>query len=158
MVRGPLQEPRRSSHFPAWLGWQRLFTGLPDRHRALHANDIWQAQFGEAVAKLGVDAVSGVGQNHPSGHLRRHRCPNLVQRDLRLGLKLNLFRHFRLIPSRAIRGPFLRQIETIPNRQAGTPCRHRPTNGDTAVLLLTYWTAVLPRDADRMLALLRKSG
>jgi hypothetical protein len=31
MVRGPLQEPRRPSYSSSWLGWQRLFAGLPHR-------------------------------------------------------------------------------------------------------------------------------
>ena len=88
MVRGPLQEPRRSSHFSSWLGWQGLFARLPDCHRALHAHNILQSEFGESVAKLGVDAVGRVGQNNPAIHLRCHRCPDLVQSDLRLGLKL----------------------------------------------------------------------
>jgi hypothetical protein len=56
----------------------------------LHAHNIWQAEFGESVAKLGVDAVGRVGQNNATIHVRRHRCPNLFQRDVRLGLKLNL--------------------------------------------------------------------
>ena len=99
MVRGPLQESRRPPHFSSWLGWQRLFAGLPDCHRALHADDILQSELGESVAKLGVDAVGRVSQNDPAIHLRRHRRADLVQSDLRLGLKLNLFRYFCLFPS-----------------------------------------------------------
>ena len=49
MIRGPLQEPRRPSHFLAWLGGQRLFAGLPNRHRALHTHNILQAEFGESI-------------------------------------------------------------------------------------------------------------
>ena len=54
-----------------------------------------------------VDAISGVGQYHPAGHLRRHCCSNLIQGDLRFGLELNLLGHFCLFPPLAILGPLL---------------------------------------------------
>ena len=110
MVRGPLQQARRSSHFPSGLRWQGLFTGFPDRHRALHADNILQLEFGKSVAKLGVDAVSRVSQNNATVQFGRNRRTDLIQRNVRLGLKLNLLGHFRLFPPLGILGPFLRQI------------------------------------------------
>src|ERR1700689_3687261 len=73
MVRGPLQEPWRSSSLSSGLGWQRLFAWLPNRHRALHAHHILQFQLGESVAKLGVDAVSRVSQHNATVQVSRAR-------------------------------------------------------------------------------------
>src|SRR5712671_5114085 len=96
MVRGSLQQARRPSHRSSWPGGQGLFAGLPDRHRALYTHDVLQSEPGESVTELCVDAVSRVGQNNPAGHLRRHRCRDLVQSDLRLGLKPDLDWHSTL--------------------------------------------------------------
>jgi hypothetical protein len=107
-----------------------------------------QFELGESVAKLGVDAVGGVGQYNPAGHLRRYCYANLIQGDLRFGLKLNLFGHFCFFSSRGIRGPVLGQIETIGNRQTRTPRRHRQAHGDAAILLFAHLSAILTRDSD----------
>ena len=76
----------------------------------MHAHDILQVQCGESVAKVGVAAISRVGQHNAPVQVCRDRHADLIQRDFRLGLKLNLFRHFRLFPPLGILGPFPRQI------------------------------------------------
>ena len=109
------------------------------------------------IRKRGSEAIAAATGN-AMVHVGSDRRADLIQRNLRLGLKLNLFGHFGLFPPLAILGPFLRQISTIRNRQTRTPRRHRQAHRHTAVLLLTHLTAVLTRDSDRMLALLWKSA
>ena len=62
---------------------------------------------GESLAQLGVDTVSRVSQHHAAVQVCRDRRTDLLQRDLRLGLKRNLFGYFRLFPPLGILGPFL---------------------------------------------------
>jgi integrase len=76
--------------------------GSPNRDRTLHPYDILQFQRGEAIAELRVDPIGGVGQNHAAVQVGCDRRTDLIQRDLRPGLKFNLFRHFRLFPSLGI--------------------------------------------------------
>jgi len=64
--------------------------------------------FCESVAKLGVDAVSRVGQHNTTVQVCRYRRADLIQSDVRLDLKLNLFGHLRHFPPLGILGPFLR--------------------------------------------------
>ena len=68
--------------FPWGLNRKRLLAGFSDRQRALRPHVVLQCGEGEPFAKLGVDAVGGVGQHHPPGHLRSHCCTNLIQVDL----------------------------------------------------------------------------
>jgi len=72
-----------------------------------------QFEFGEFVAKLGVDTIGGVGQDHPAGHLGGYGYANLVEGNFRFGLKFDRFGHIGLLPSRAILGPVLRQIKML---------------------------------------------
>src|SRR5437763_3288331 len=107
-----------------------------------------QAEFGDSVAKLGVDTVSRVGPNNAPVQVCRHRRADLIHGDLRLGLKLNLFGHVRRFPPLAILGPFLWQIQAIGDRQTGTPRRHRQTHRYPTVILLVRSTDVrLPPNA-----------
>jgi len=80
MFRGPLQEPRRSSPLASGLGWQRLFAGFPRRHRTLHTDHILQVESGESVAKLGVDTVRRVRQNHATVEACRDGRTDRIQR------------------------------------------------------------------------------
>jgi len=160
MFRGPLQEPRRSSPLASGLGWQRLFAGFPRRHRTLHTDHIVQVQVesGESVAKLGVDTISRVSENHATVEACRDGRTDRIQRDLRLGLKRNLLGHFRDFPPLGILGPFLRQLQAVGNRQTGTPRRHRQTHRYPTVILFPYLSTVLTCDPYRMRAFLRKAG
>ena len=49
-------------------------------------------------------------ETFPEAKIEGQRCADLIQCDFRLGLKRNLFGHFRLFPPLDILGPFLRQI------------------------------------------------
>ncbi len=54
--------------------------------------------------------------------------------------------------------PGLGQVEAVRDRQAGMIPGEREGHGDLAVVLLAELATVLPRDADRMGALLRHAG
>jgi hypothetical protein len=74
-------------------GRQRLHPGLPQAGGGLDADDIGKTDLNVAVAKVGVIAVSLVGQRDfgidpgAASHMR------LIKRDLRLGLKDNIVGH-----------------------------------------------------------------
>ena len=52
----------------------------------------------------------------------------------------------------------MRQIQAIGDRQAGVIVGDRQADRNLAVVLLAELTAVLPRHADRVVALLRNAG
>src|SRR6516162_5662148 len=135
MVGRTLPSPWRPSHLPSWLGGQWLFTGSPHRYGTLHSHDIGQLEFGEFVTKLGVHAIGRIRQNHAPIEVGRDGRPDLIQRDLRLGLKGYLFGYFGLFPPLVILGPILGQIESIRNGQTRTPGRYRQAHGHSAVFL-----------------------
>ncbi len=82
----------------------------------------------------------------------------LVECDLRLGLEDDIVRHARLgAPVRVI-SPLMRQIQAIGDRQAGVIVGSRQAHRDLAIVLLAELPAILPRHADRVLALLRDAG
>jgi len=84
------------------------------------------------------------------------RSFNLVQRDLRLGLKGHCFRYARFFPSCLVVGPHLGKIQAEGDRHAGALCRDGKANGYPAVILFAHLAAVLARAADRVLSLLWK--
>src|SRR5207342_673444 len=93
-----------------------------------------------------------------SWHANRKCRLDLIKGDLRLGAEDDILRDTCLGPSLGIVRPGLRQIEPICYRQAGVIVGHRQAHRDLAIILLTQLSAVLPRNADRMLALLREAG
>src|SRR5260370_25580915 len=72
------------------LRWERFHAGRPQARRGLNANDIGQAGFGDAVAEVGVRAVSRVGQGDLRFDPGRKGCSQLVQCDLWLGLEYHV--------------------------------------------------------------------
>ncbi len=62
----------------------------------MDADDIRQAGFNEAVAEVGVGAISRVGQGDLRVKHSGERGSKLVRRDLWLGLEDDLVRHARL--------------------------------------------------------------
>ena len=73
---------------PAALLWrQRFRAGRPQAGRGLDADGIGQTHFGDAVAEIGVVAVSRVGQNDFGVDFGRQSGTKLVKRDLRPGLE-----------------------------------------------------------------------
>src|SRR3954453_3734012 len=73
---------------PAPLLWrQRFHTRRPQAGRGLDADGIGKADFGDAVAEIGVVAVSRVGQCDFGVDPGRNGRTQLVKSDLRLGLE-----------------------------------------------------------------------
>src|ERR1700734_4290093 len=93
------------------LGWQGFRSRFPNCHRGLHPYDVFESELGDRRAKLSVVAIASVGENNPTGHVRSDRLPNLIQCDLRLGLKASLLGHPCFLSPLGIFGPLLRQIQ-----------------------------------------------
>ena len=79
------------------LGRQRLRVRRPDAQCRLHANHVGQTHGGDARAERAVSAVTGVGQQHPGRDAGRKRGPDLIERDLRLGLEDHVVRDMGLL-------------------------------------------------------------
>src|SRR5689334_16870535 len=144
---------------PAPLLWrQRFHARRPQAGRGLDADGIGKTDFGYAVAELGVVAVSRVGQCDfgvdPGGNGRTQ----LVKSDLRLGLEDDIVGYASCGTSGRIINPLMRQIEAISDRQAGVIARRGEAHRDLTIVLLTELPTVLPRHADRVLALFRDAG
>src|ERR1700736_2510097 len=99
---------RRASCALPRLGWQRLLTWFPYRHRGLHAHHILKFEFSHASAKLTVVAISCIREHYSASHLHLGCLPDLLERDPGFGLKSDLFRYSCFLPSLGIFGPVLR--------------------------------------------------
>src|SRR6266481_5223986 len=75
-----------------------------------------------------------------------------------LGLEVDVFRDACLAQTFAIVRPFLRQIQPVRHWQARMLIGNRHRYRDLAVVLLAKLTAILPRNTDRMPALLRQTS
>src|SRR5258705_176418 len=96
MVRIALQALGRRT--PTWFSrWRRQgsLSRFPDCGVRLNAYYILQAELGNVRAKLRAFPITRIGQNLSRRHFLLQRLPNLLQRDLWLGLKLNPFRYAR---------------------------------------------------------------
>jgi hypothetical protein len=82
---------------------------------------------------------------------------DLLKCDFRLGLKLDLVGNARSTPTCGIPGPRLRQIQTVGDGQAGVMIGNGQAHRHLTIVLLAKLAAILPRYADRVLALLRKT-
>src|SRR5882757_10818157 len=128
----------------------------PYQDFGLNADDIAQPQLRHAGAQPRVSAIGGVHQYDPARQAGLARPLDLIERDRRLGLELDLRRHARLLPACAILGPSLRQVQPIGDRKAGGMIGNRQRYRHLAIGLLAQLTAILVVHADRMLALLRE--
>jgi len=86
---------------------------------------------------------SGIGQHHAARHTLVHQRTYLVERDLRLGLKSDLFGYARLLAPLLVVCPGLGKIEAIGGRNAGLFGGQRDAYCYTAVLQFAQLTAVL---------------
>ncbi len=136
------------------LGWQRLRVRRPDAQCRLHAHHIGQTHGCDASTERAVNAVAGVGQQHPGRDAGFKRSPDLIERDLRLGLENHVVRDTGLLAPRFVRRPILRQIQTIGDRQARRVTGDRQRHRDLTIVGLAEPPAILPRHAHRVHALL----
>src|SRR3954462_9692848 len=105
---------------PAPLLWrQRFHATRPQAGGGLGPRGEGEADLGDAVAEIGVVAVSRVGQYDfgvgPGGDGRTQ----LVQGDLWLGLEGEMLGYASCGASGGIINPLVRQIQPISERQAG---------------------------------------
>src|SRR5215471_9637902 len=107
---------------------QGLLPRFPDGGIRLNAHHILQSELRKIRAKLRSLSITRICQHYPSGNLLLPRLPNLLQSNLRLGLKLDLLRHARLSTAFRLLAPFFGQIESPPHRQTRTPRAHRQTH------------------------------
>ena len=87
-----------------------------------------------AVAERRAVPIAGIRQHHSRRNLLFHRLPDLLQSNLRLGLKLNLFRNPSLLAALGILAPHFRQVQPPRNRQTRIPGAHRQTHRRLAVI------------------------
>ena len=156
---------RAPSHPGGWapasapgFGRQRCGSWGPQARRGLNAQTVAQAQSRQRRTEGRVDPVSGICQNEAGRHPIGQGRPDLIQRDLWLGLEADILGHAGLAAPLGILGPGFRQVEAIGHRQTGLGVGHRERHGNLAVVLFADLTAVLPSHPDRVAALLGKAG
>jgi hypothetical protein len=95
--------------FPSWHR-QGLLSWFPDCGIRLNAYYVFQTELGEVSAELRALPITRICQHHSHGNLPLHRLPNLLQRNLWLGLKRNPFGNAYLSASCGILAPHFRQV------------------------------------------------
>jgi hypothetical protein len=58
-------------------------------------------------------SIPRIGQHHSYGNLLLHRLPNLLQSNLWLGLKLDLFRNARVSTTLGVLTPYFGKIVSV---------------------------------------------
>ena len=139
------------------LGRQGPGAGRPHGGVRQNARDVGQPQRRDGCAQIDVRAIARIHQHHAARQARRTGRADLIERDLRLGLKADLLGHARLLAAGSVRGPALRQIQAIGHRQARMSIGQRQRHCDLAIVLLAELAAILPGHAHRMRALLGKA-
>src|SRR3954467_9688128 len=94
----------------------------------------------------------------PAGMAASLAAPDLIERNLGLGLEGDRLGHTGLLAPGWIINPLLRQVEAIGDRQAGRAIGKRERHGHLAIVLLAELAAILARHPDRVPALLGEAG
>ncbi len=111
---------------PAPLLWrQRLHAGRPQAGGGLDADDIGKTDLGDAVAQIGVVAVSRIEQCDFGLNPGREGGTKLVKCDLWLGLEDDIVGHACLSAPSGIINPLVWQIQAIGDWQTGVIVRGR---------------------------------
>src|SRR5579863_528620 len=87
-----------------------LLSWFPDCGVRLNAHYIFQTELGEVRTELRALPITRICQYHSRRNLLFHRLPNLLQRNLRLGLERHPFGNARLSAPCDILAPHLRQV------------------------------------------------
>jgi len=144
------QPPLRTPPLFFRLRRQGVDFGGPKRGLRLNTNRVEKLQRYEPFAETAIVAVGGIGQHHAARHTLVHQRTYLVERDLRLGLKSDLFGYARLLAPLLVVCPGLGKIEAIGGRNAGLFGGQRDAYCYTAVLQFAQLTAVLTGNSHRM--------
>src|ERR1017187_4835858 len=153
-------QARRSCSM-AWFsrrGRQGVFSRFPPTWGSFNTSYIIPSQVGCAGAEVRIVPIPCIGQYHSHRNLLLQRLPNLLQGNLRLGLKLHSFGNPGLPAAFGVLTPHLRQVQPPGDRQTRVPRANRQTHGHLAVVLFAYLTAVLPGNSYRVLPLLGKAS
>src|SRR4051812_37228121 len=94
----------------------------------------------------------------PAGMAASLAAPDLVERNLGLGLEGDRLGHTGFLAPGWIVSPLLRQVEAIGDGQAGGAIGERERHGHLAIVLLAELAAILTRHPDRVPALLGEAG
>jgi hypothetical protein len=94
-------------------------------------------------AQLAIIAITRIHQNRAARKARLAGGTDVIERNLRLGLEADVFRHAAFAPALVILDPVLRQIEPIRYRQAGMRVGQRKRHRDLAIVLLECTEAVM---------------
>src|SRR5437764_14042390 len=111
MVRITLQA--LGGRTPTWFSRcsrQGLFPRFPDRGVRFNTYRILQSELSEGRAELRALPITRICQYNSQWHLPLHRLPNLLQSNLWLGLKPNLFRNASLSAAFGILPPYFRPV------------------------------------------------
>jgi len=97
---------------PRLSRWRRQGSSprFPDCGVSLNAYYILQTELRKVSAKLRALPITRIRQDYSHGNLPLHRLPDLLQRNLRLGLKHYLFRDPSLSAAFGILAPHFRQV------------------------------------------------
>ncbi len=129
----------------------------PERSRGLNTEKVSKIQVCERGPEGSIDAITGIGQDHTWRDTRCESQTDLVERDLGLGLELDLLGHASRRTALQILSPQLRKIEPVGDGKARMQARHRQRDGNLAVILFANLATVLACDPDRVPALLGKT-
>src|SRR5215470_19033437 len=137
--------------------WRDQHVRRPNSVCRFYAGHILEFQSADFIPELGVDAVAGVDDNDTAWQARLAGPFDLLQRDLWFCLEFYIFGHTRFLSPRRVVGPGLRQVQSIRYGQTRVIVGDRQRNCYLAIVLLAELSAILPRDTDRVLALLGKT-
>jgi hypothetical protein len=110
------------------------------------------------LAEPGVVAVSGVSDHGCTRNSIGDGLPDLFGGDERFGTEHHLFWHTGCAAPLGVFAPGFRHIEFVGDGEAGGGRADGEANGDLAVVLFADLAAVLPGNADGVLAFLREAG
>src|SRR5689334_1011453 len=137
--------------------WRGKHAWRPNSVCRFYAGDILELQSADFVPEPRLNAVAGVDDHDTAWQARRAGPFDLLQRDLWFCLEFYVFGYTRFLSPRLIVGPGLRQVQSIRDGQTRVIVGDRQRNCYLAIVLLAELSAILPRDADRVLALLGKT-
>src|SRR5918912_3205499 len=111
----------------------------PDAGVWLHTSHIGQPQRTHAGSEGRIGPVAGIHEDYPGRDLGLKRRPDLIERDLRLGLEGDAPGHAGLGAAHRIDSPVLREIEPIGDRQAGFGVGQRKETATWQLSCLPSW-------------------
>ncbi len=157
-ARHTLPACRRTPDFVFGLGRHRPRAGYPHRGDRLHPHTVLQLHPLQRFTPRRFVAIPRIRQHNAVGNSRGFSRADLLQRELGLGLKLQLLWHTGFFSPPPILSPRLRQIQPQVHRHTATFAGQRQTHRHLTIVLLAQLPAILACYAHRMDSFFRKSG